>query len=188
MDDKLVGWARAVKSRTRSRLPPLWLFTDPGRMPDLLATVRRLPAGGLCGVVFRHDGAPARAELAHRVWLLCRMRRMPMVVAGESVAEPGPGRHLRAGRGSRGGGLRTASAHGVADLVRANRNGAATVFLAPAFATATHPGQAAFGPCRWSLAARRVVIPVFALGGIDGRSVRRLPRWIRGVGAISALL
>jgi thiamine-phosphate pyrophosphorylase len=194
MDEKLVGWARAVKSRARSPLPPLWLFSDPARMPDLLDTIRRLPGGGLCGVVFRHDGVPGRAELAHRVWLLCRMRRMPMVVAGRDVLGQRSGRHLRGGIGQRGRpasrtrGLRTASAHDVAQLTRASRNAAAVAFLSPAFATPSHPGQAGLGLHRWIAAARRAVIPVFALGGIDGRTVRRLPRWVLGAGAIGAWL
>ncbi len=67
MDHRLVAWARAVKARRRGPraldLPPLWLFSDPARMPDLLGAVAALPAG-LCGVVFRHDGVPDRGPAA----------------------------------------------------------------------------------------------------------------------------
>lgn len=191
MDARLVGWARAVKSRRRHAPgpPPLWLFTDPDRMPDLPAAVRRLPRG-LCGVVFRHDAAPSRAALARQIALVCRDRRLVMVMAGTpGGCIPGVGLHHRGGRGaSRGGAhlLCTASSHGRADLVRARF--AAAVFLSPALPTASHPGAPALGMPRWAALARFARGPVLALGGIDGRTARRLPRWAAGAGAIGALL
>ncbi len=186
MDQRLVAWARAVKSRRRTTTPTLWLFTDPARMDDLPATVARLPRG-LCGVVFRHDRAPARAALARQVAQACRARRLAMVIAGAPVRLPGVGVHLRGGRGRRGTGMRTASAHGWADLVRARRAGAHVAFLSPAFPTESHAGAGALGTLRWACLARAAGMPVMALGGIDGRSARRLPRWAAGAGAIGAL-
>src|ERR1700712_2314994 len=70
MDQKLVAWARAVKSRQRFApkshrrgcFPVLWLFTDAARLPAPRAAVERLPIG-LCGVVLRHDGAADRVAL-----------------------------------------------------------------------------------------------------------------------------
>lgn len=213
MDERLVAWARAVKSRGRcvgaggmpvagrhsgpgaclegrGCVPPLWLFTDGARMADLVGVVKRLPKG-LCGVVFRHDGAPGRAELAREVWRLCRDRRLWMVVAGDAVGVAGPGVHLRAGRvsGLRGRrGFATASAHAGHELVRARRRSVGAVFLSPAFQTASHPGERALGAVRWAaVAALGGGVPVLALGGIDGASVRRLPRWVRGIGAVGAL-
>jgi thiamine-phosphate pyrophosphorylase len=62
------------------------------------------------------------------------------------------------------------------------------VFLAPVFATASHPQAAPLGPVRWGLLARGAGVAVAALGGIDGATVRRLPaRLCAGVGAIGAL-
>ena len=182
MDTRLVAWARAVKSRhrrTARALPPLWLFTDAARM-DVLRSVRSLPAG-LCGVVFR-GGPPG---LAHQVWLACRARRLALVSV---VSRPGPGagRHLRRGRG-RADGFATASAHGPAELVRARRAGAAAAFLSPVFPTRSHQGAPALGPVVWAGLTRRAGLPVLALGGVDGIRVRRLPRWVRGIGAVGAL-
>lgn len=186
MDRKLVAWGRAVKARRGGTLPPLWLFTDAVRMADPAAAAAALPAG-LCGVVFRHDGAPGRAAILRRVAAACRARRLVLVVAGE--APSGIGRHLRNGTGQRArNGLTTSSAHGVADLVKARRAGASLAFLSPVFDTVSHPGAVPLGPLRWSRMARRAGIPVFALGGVTGRSVRRLPRWAAGAGAIGALL
>jgi thiamine-phosphate pyrophosphorylase len=204
MDQRLVAWARAVKARavrsgSRHPVPPLWLFTDAARMPDLLRVVRALPPG-LCGVVFRHDGAPDRAALGRQVLRACRGRRLWMTAAPPYV--PGAGRHLRRGA-RRGGGTAqpltasaqpvTASAHGVAELVRARRAGATAVFLSPLFPTASHPGSPALGPLRWSamaVAARPMVHgpALLALGGIEASVVRRLPPRVGGVGAITALL
>lgn len=108
-----------------------------------------------------------------------------MVVAGDPILLPGVGRHLREGSGRRPG--VTASAHGAAGLVRAGGAGCRAAFLSPAFPTASHAGAAALGPLRWGSLARGRRLAVLALGGIDGMTVRRLPRWVAGVGAIGAL-
>lgn len=169
-------------------LPPLWLFTDAARLADPVAAVAGLPKG-LCGVVFRHDGVPGRGALLRATWRVCRARRLVMVVAGDGPVPAGVGRHLRRGRGGQaGGGPITASAHDVGELVRGFRAGAGAVFLSPVYPSASHPGGGAIGVWRWGLWVGRWRMAVFALGGIDGRSVRRLPRWMGGVGAIGGLM
>ena len=146
--------------------------------------VRRLPKG-LCGIVFRHDGAPGRAALARQVARACRDRRLALAIAGAPIPLPGSGRHLRGGRGAATG-LCTASAHSRAEIVRAR--GAACVFVSPAFPTASHAGVPGLGTVRWAALARQSPGAAFALGGIDGHTVRRLPRWVAGAGAIGALV
>jgi thiamine-phosphate pyrophosphorylase len=196
MDTRLVAWARAVKARNRHRQaaqPALWLFTDARRLPDPRAAVAALPRG-LCGVVLRHDGEPGRAALAHDLARICRIRRLALVVAGDVrlAAAVGAGVHLRGGRWPgpvriRGRWL-TSSAHTPPELRRAAQAGARLAFLAPAFATASHPGAAGLGAARWSRLAGCAGLPVVALGGIDGRTARRLSRQrCRGAGAIAAL-
>ena len=198
---RLVAWARAVKSRQRrgGAAPGravLWLFTDAQRLADPLAAAAALPRG-LGGVVLRHDGMAGRAVLGRALARLCRARGLALSVAGDwrLAAALRAGLHLRGGRRPacaprwlRGV---TSSAHGVADLRRARRQGA-LAFLSPAFATRSHPGAVGVGPCRWGLAARRGGArpgeggAVAALGGIDGACVRRLPV-CAAVGAITAL-
>jgi thiamine-phosphate pyrophosphorylase len=196
MDRKLVGWARAVKARRirsgRPRPPVLWLFTDRDRLADPLAAAARLPAG-LAGVVLRHDGDPARAQLARDLARLCRSRRLALAVAGDwrLAVLVGAGLHLRDGRRPAGAprwlAALTSSAHGPADLLRARRAGAALAFLSPALATASHPGAAGFGPVRWSAAARRGG-GAGALGGVSGQSIRRFsPTSCLAAAAITAL-
>jgi thiamine-phosphate pyrophosphorylase len=200
MDERLVGWARAVKARRHARHPVLWLLTDLSRQPDPLPAILRLPKG-LCGVVFRHDGAPRRRELARAVAALCRRRRLALTIAGDwrLAVALGAGQHCRARHGlpsRRGAGRRrwqidTASAHGAPDVRRALRAGC-LVFLSPVYPTPSHPGARTLGPCRWGrmaavgTAAARA--PVLALGGINAASVRRLPQArLAGAGAIAAL-
>jgi thiamine-phosphate pyrophosphorylase len=195
MDQRLVAWARAVKARRRvpHKVAVLWLFTDTRRLADPLAAVARLPVG-LCGVVFRHDGDPLRAELGLALARLCRRRRLPLVVAGDwrlAVALRA-GLHLRGGRrpphAPRWCPAVTSSAHGVAELRRASRARAGVAFLSPAFATPSHPGIRPLGPARWGRMARGAGLAVAALGGIDGATIHRLPpRFCVGAGAIGAL-
>jgi thiamine-phosphate pyrophosphorylase len=208
MDQSLLAWARAQASRRpRSRprscpLPSLWLFTDARRLADPRPVVARLPKG-ISGVVLRHDTDhdtdSGRAALGRDLALLCRARRLALVVAGDArlAAALGAGMHLRGGRWPSGapvtwrrrrGTLLTSSAHDMVELRRAARAGADLAFLSPVFVTRSHPGARALGPLRWARLAGGAALPVAALGGIDGASVRRLPRGLcRAAGAIDAL-
>jgi thiamine-phosphate pyrophosphorylase len=193
MDRKLLAWGQAAAGHPgRGRLPTLWLFTDSKRLADPRAAAAHLPRG-LAGIVFRHDGQPNRMALGRELVRICRTRRLALVVAGDVrlAAVLGAGVHLRGGRWPgpiRRRGLITSSAHDGSELRRACQNRADLVFLSPAFATASHPGEGALGACRWSALARLARCPVAALGGIDGCTVRRLPqRFCCAVGAIGAL-
>ena len=191
MDLKLLAWGRAAAARRGH--PVLWLFTDTDRLPDPRPAAARLPRG-IAGVVLRHDAQPNRAAIGRDLARICRIRRLALVVAGDVrlAAALGAGVHLRAGHWPgvlrRRGVPVTSSAHSLPDLRRAARNGATIAFLSPAFPTASHPGAPALGACRWVSLAGRAPLPVAALGGIDGGSVKRLP-WGRcgGIGAIGAL-
>ena len=193
MDASLLAWATATHRRGGRRLPPLWLFTDSRRLADPRPAVARLPKG-LAGVVLRHDAAQDRTALGRDLARICRVRRLLLVVAGDArlAAALRAGVHLRGGRWPGSvrfrRGLLTSSAHNLPELRRARRSGADLAFLGPAFATASHPGASGLGALRWCRLAGRAGLPVAALGGIDGASVRRLPaRLCRAVGAIGAL-
>ena len=192
MEWKLLAWGLRRKP---APLPRLWLFTDDRRLPDPRASVACLPRGR-AGVVLRHDHDPARASLGHDLARICRARRLVLVVAGDVrlAAALRAGVHLR--NGYRTGpvltrGVTTSSAHSIPDLLRARRARAGLVFLSPAFATASHAGAPSLGPLRWAAIARGCVLSspaIAALGGVDGRTIERLPsRLFQAVGAIGAL-
>jgi thiamine-phosphate pyrophosphorylase len=192
LSPRLLAWARAAARRS-APLPPLWLFTDYRRLRDPRPAVASLPRG-LAGVVFRHDEDPDRAALAQAVARMCRDRRLVLVVAGDLrlAAALHAGCHLREGRRSghtapRRGPI-TSSAHRGADIARARLAGADLVFLSPVFPTASHPGAKTLGALRWSRLASGAGVSMAALGGVDGRSVYRLPRrYCHAVGAIGAI-
>ena len=196
MDQRLIAWARAVKRRTHAQHPILWLFTDATRGRDPLAAAARLPKG-LCGVVFRHDGAANRAALGRALARICRARRLGLVVAGDARLAQAlrAGIHLRGGRwpGVVAANLRptrlvTSSAHDYKELRRARLAGAAIVFLSPAFPTESHPGAPALGAARWAALARGGgCAAVYALGGVNGTTAKRLAPFCRGARAIGAL-
>lgn len=173
--------------RHQSALPPLWFFTDQTRQPDPLAVARRLPKG-LCGIVLRDDHHPDRAVLGRELAKICRDRRHLLVVAGDAKLAFAlqAGLHLRRGRPALGprAALITSSAHNPAELRRARQAGAAAVFLSPLFATGSHPGAPALGVIRWLRLAGRDRATCLALGGIGSAALRRLPRSLRGIGAI----
>jgi len=195
MDRKLLAWGLRGPP---TPLPRLWLFTDGQRLPDPRASVAQLPRGR-AGVVLRHDRDPARSTLGHDLARICRMRRLTLVVAGDVrlAARLRAGTHLRGGRwpaSPRPPGLVTSSAHSIPDLRRARAAGASLIFLSPAFPTATHPGAPSLGPLRWAAMARAATartasISIAALGGVDGRTLPRLPAHLfHAVGAIAALI
>jgi thiamine-phosphate pyrophosphorylase len=119
---------------------------------------------------------------------------LALVVAGDArlAAALHAGLHLRGGR--RPGvlklaGLVTSSVHSIAELHRARRAGAVLLFISPAFPTASHPGGQALGVLHWrSLASRAGAARAYALGGVDGKVVRRLGPHCAGAGAIEAMM
>jgi thiamine-phosphate pyrophosphorylase len=178
-------------------LPPLILVTDRRRLADPLAAAARLPRGS--AVLLRHYRDPDRARLAAALARLCRRRGLVLVVGADSrlaARAHAGGLHLpealvaRRRRRPRPGWLVTAAAHGEAALVRAARAGADACLLSPVFATASHPGARALGPVRFARLVRGAPLPVYALGGVDVRSARRLAAGgacgIAAVGALAA--
>ena len=168
------------------------MFTDAARLADPLAAARALPPG-LGGVVLRDDLAPGRLALGQALARLCRQRRLALVVAGDwrLARRLRAGLHLRGGRWPAGAppgwALLTSSAHDRVELARARARGATLAFVSPAFPTPSHPGAGGLGAVRWAALAKRARVPVAGLGGIDGATARRLPRWAAGAGAIGAI-
>jgi thiamine-phosphate pyrophosphorylase len=147
-------------------------MTDERQGDVLWTALERLPRGS--GVVFRHYSLPAepRQALFAAVHRLCRRRGLILVAGG---ARPGraDGTHREGSIRTRG--LRTAPAHNMRELRRAERAGAALAFLSPVFPTRSHPNGGTLGPLRFGLLARQARLPVIALGGMNKLRARRVP-------------
>ena len=156
--------------RTRQPLPRLWLMTDERQGEGLFDAIARLPEGA--GIVFRHYGLEkaARRNLFDRVRAAHPGLLLLAGPAGEAEAWGADGSH---GRG-RGAGLRSAPVHDYAQIRAAERDGAALLFLSPAYPTASHPGARPLGLARFAWLARRTPLPVIALGGMSAARGRRL--------------
>lgn len=186
--------ARRLNLRTsyrRSHLPPLLLLTDETRLADPSAAVARLPRGA--AVILRHYGLAVtdRAALAHRLRRITRMGGVRLLLAVTGPADDALARavgadgiHLpewrvrhgaqRALRDRKPGWLVTAAAHSLPALRRADAVGADAALLSPVFVTASHTGTRPLGVLRFAAWSRHSRLPVYALGGIDTRSVARL--------------
>jgi thiamine-phosphate pyrophosphorylase len=195
-------------------LPALLLLTDAERLPDPVSAAAKLPRGGrngfAAGVVVRERERAKQRTLARALAPICRARRAALLVAGDPrlAREIGAtGVHLseeaaRAAllstfalprKAARRGMILSVAAHSLRAILRANALHADIVLLAPAFATASHPGATPIGAIRFARMIRAAArtapdIRVFALGGVTGDNAARLMRaGAAGFAAIGAL-
>ncbi|HSV28382.1 MAG TPA: thiamine phosphate synthase [Candidatus Omnitrophota bacterium] len=183
----LADHARRLKFTRPRGLPPAFLLTDETRLPDPAAVMMRLPAG--TGVLLRLYGVADHLALAERIAAVARSRRLVLAVAADWRLAARLGAaviHLPEGIGRSGrnaplldwarrrGVAVTMACHSPRAVAAARRLGADAALLSPVFATASHPGAAVIGAVRFRLWRARAGLPVYALGGIDARSLRRL--------------
>ena len=176
--------AGASPRRWGRRTAPLLLFlTDPGRTPRPEAIAERLPRG--CGVVFRaFDGVDA-VRVGRRLKAVARRRGLLLLAGADPAlarAIEADGVHLperlahraRAIRQARPGWIVTAAAHSRPAMLRAARAGAQAVLVSPVFDSASPSAGRPLTPARFAALARGAPVPIYALGGVDGRTARRL--------------
>ncbi|MFN4275401.1 MAG: thiamine phosphate synthase [Ferrovibrio sp.] len=176
------------------------LLTDARRQPDPLPALRRLPRGSV--VILRHYEWPhaRRLALARALADLCRQRGLILLVAGDARlarAVGAAGVHLPQGLLPLAGGLRrrfglvTAAAHDAGAVARAVRAKVDAVLISPVFGTASHPEAEGLGVVRFSALAhkaRRKGLRVYALGGVNAATSRRLKAvTIAGIAGISGI-
>lgn len=178
-------------------LPSLALLTDDDRLSDPLAAMRALPRGSL--VILRVRDPQRRVELAAatakiafarlHIWLIADDPELALRMNAGGVHFPE--KHMASAahwRARRPHWLITCAAHSSGSCANAGRSGADAVFLAPVFATASHPERAALGPLRLRLIAQKVRIPIYALGGVDAQTALRLREApLAGLAAVGAL-
>lgn len=164
--------------RRHPDLPRLWLLTDERQGEALWDAIRRLPRGS--GVIVRHYSLPAkeREDLFRRIR---RMRRGLVLAWSGNAADA---LRLRADAVYGADARRTLlprlwPAHDRAEIVEAQRTGAALLLLSPVFSTRSHPGACPLGPVRFGLLTNGARVPVIALGGMTSTRARQ----VRGAGA-----
>lgn len=156
-----------------SALPRLWLLTDERQGEALWGAIARLPRGA--GIVVRHYslGWRERVALFRRVAAIARKRGLIVAFSGPCARRSGA--NAVYGVDARRSALpKLYPAHDRAEIVAAERAGAALILLSPAFATRSHPGARALGPVKFGMLARTARVPVIALGGMTARRARRL--------------
>lgn len=170
--------ARAKSLRRGPALPPLFLVTDPARTPDPAALLERLPRG--TGVIYRAFGAPEAETVARRLQAIARRRGLELLIGAGEPRLARAGVHLperlalEARRFRRPGRLVTAAAHGAAAIRRARLAGCDAVLVSAVFESRSPSADRPLGPARFSALVRAAGLPVYALGGVNHRTARRL--------------
>jgi thiamine-phosphate pyrophosphorylase len=179
-------------------LPPLIFFTDPGRVSDPAAVIARLPRGA--GVIYRAFGAVDAVGEGRRLARLARRRGLVLLAgadAGLAARIGADGVHLPERAATKARGLTrirprwlvTCAAHSAAAIVRARRSGAAAVFVSPVFPSASPSAGRPLGTLRFARLVRGAGLPVYALGGVNAKTARRLTgSGAAGFAAVEALL
>src|SRR6185436_11640397 len=130
-----------------------------------------------------------------RLAALARRRGLVFLVGADArlaAALRASGVHLperlarQARRIRRRGWIVTAAAHSLPALIAARRAGADAAVLSPVFASRSASAGRPLGPVRFAALTRAAGLPVYALGGIDARTARRLAGAV-GLAAVEAL-
>jgi thiamine-phosphate pyrophosphorylase len=190
--------ARAKARRTHCRaLPALVLMTDPQRILHVEAAAERLPRGS--AIVFRTFGAADAIARGKRLAAIARRRGLQLLAGADPAlarAIGAGGVHLperlayKAGamKRARPGWLVTAAAHSEPACRRAFAAGADAVVVSPVFESRSPSAGRPLGPVRFAQLVRRAAGPVYALGGVNPRTARRMARsGAVGLAAVEAL-
>lgn len=150
-------------------------------------------------MVFRPFGAADAVETGRRLAKAAHARGLIILAGADprlAAAIGADGVHLperlaakaRGLRRSRPGWIITAAAHSRRAVQRAHRAGADAVFVSPVFETASPSAWPPLGPLRFAALVRGSPLPVFALGGLNPKTARRIARsGAAGLAAIEAL-
>ncbi|MEE2526991.1 thiamine phosphate synthase [Hyphobacterium sp. HN65] len=178
-------------------LPPLMALTDPVRTPDVAAFASGLPAG--CALIYRHFGRKERFAEASQLAGIARAKALVLLISADpALAEAcdadgvhWPARLARQARDWRRRNrerVMTVSAHDRAELERAHRLSADAALLSPVCVTNSRGSGKALGRFRSRQLVSQALLPVYALGGVNADSARRLEDvGFSGLAAIEAL-
>lgn len=179
----------------RKPLPCLLFFTDPDRTPDIEAAAWRLPAGA--AIVYRTFGDPRAETRARGLLQIAQRRKLRLLIGADAAlaAEVGAhGVHLpeRLQRTipylKHRGLLVTCAAHSPLAARRALIAGADAAVVSAIFPSGSPSAGRPMGPLRLAQLVRQAGGPVYALGGVNNETARRLlPAGLVGLAAVEAL-
>jgi thiamine-phosphate pyrophosphorylase len=179
----LARQALAVQGPRGTGLPALLAMTDPARMPDPEAFAAAVPGGS--AVIYRHFGAADRLEIAERLAAVCRERGNWLLVSGDPdlarrAGADGvhwPERQIAeaaACRARGNPGFFTAAAHSRRALARARAAGIDAALLSAVFPSQSPSAGRPLGVWAAAAMAQTIDLPVYALGGVNRRTAKRL--------------
>ncbi len=169
-------------------------FTDPERTRDIEAAAVRLPPGA--AIVLRTFGAVDSEDMARRLVRIARRRGLRLLIGADAslAARVGAdGVHLPERLAHLAGPLRrrhptwivTAAAHG---LRAARRPGAQAAVVSAIFPSRSPSAGAPIGALRLARIARTARRPIYALGGVNSVTAKRLLGVkLAGLAAVEAL-
>jgi len=175
----------------------VWFVTDPERTPDPLAIARRLPKGA--GVIFRHFGRRGAETVARALSDVALQRGLRLLIGADAelaIRVRADGVHLPERDLSLASGLKaahpdwivTAAAHSRAGARRALRLGADAVLVSAVFQSLSSSAGEPLGRRALARIARSAGGPVYALGGVNDATARRLLKTgVAGLAAVEGL-
>jgi len=172
-----------VKAGARGGLPALVFVTDPHRSPEPQKITSALPPG--TGVIYRSFGSPDAEKVAHELANIARDIGLVLLIGADAdlAARVGAdGVHLPERWLHRAPELRrrhrnwllTGAAHSPRALRRAEGLGLDGALVSPVFPSRSPSAGTPLGPIRFASLCRTARIPIFALGGVDAITARRL--------------
>lgn len=187
--------AQALRRRggLRNPLPGLLAFTDPARTPDVLGLAASLKPGA--ALVYRSFGA-ADAETVARALRRITRRRGVLLLIGADVrlarAVRADGVHLPERMAYQAPALRRAHPHWLVTVAahspRAARADADAAVVSAIFPSRSPSAGKPLGVLRLAQTVRRTATPIYALGGINNKTARRLlPAGVVGIAAVEGL-
>lgn len=188
---------RGAVGKPGSRLPSLWLVTDPARTPDPARAAARLPRGA--GVIYRAFGAADALQTARAIRRVADRRGLVFLVGADAalaLAAKADGVHLPERLMHRASPLKrshptwriTAAAHDREAILRAGRLGLDAVLVSAVFKSRSPSAATPLGPIRFASLIRGARLPVIALGGVNENTAPRLiDTGARGMAAVDGL-
>lgn len=177
----------------RNPLPGLLAFTDPARTPDVMALAESLRPGE--ALVYRSFGA-ADAEPVARALRRITRRRGVLLLIGADVrlarAVGADGVHLPERMAYQAPALRRAHPRWLVTVAahspRAARATADAAVVSAIFPSRSPSAGKPLGVLRLAQLVRRTATPIYALGGINNKTARRLmPTGVVGIAAVEGL-